>query len=349
MSSMQAKLSGDNSLPLFRGKESVANLFSALGGLKETRLTAALGFLLSKAPGAFGPLFLNREVTIEEINIEEAQDSNRYDLLIRTPRKLVVVEAKVGFTQAPAQVVRYVRKLRQSNPDKALTLYLLDRGSDPIQTELAYLKRQFPRCTVKQKTWDDLARFVENVCRSRKLQKSQPVAVMIGRELVEHLREEHMAQSQSKEVYIRQLSGPSLELFFRHHLYKCQGKFAKNALQHSYFAPLFTSKAPRDFSGSSMIPIEKGLCYISRITQGKVVRRSEVLQYLKKVGHPEYKAAAKMVLKQSSEKEVLVLILGSIFRAFETPIPPSKLDVKGMLSQKTATFEELFSASRGGI
>lgn len=52
---------------------------------------------------------------------------------------------------------------------------------------------------------------------------------------------------------------------------------------------------------------------------------------------------------KKKEKELLVLRLGEIFRLFETPIPPSKLKVKGMLSQKTASFEELLTASRGGI
>ena len=343
------KLHESNTVPLYRGREIVNDLFSALGGLRETRLTAALGYLLARAPSDFGPLFLDRQSKIDEIQIEETEKSNRYDLVIRTPRKLVVVEAKVGYLQAPAQVIRYIRKLRHSNPEKALTLYLLDKGSDPLQTELKDLKRTFPRCTVKQVTWDAVARFVEKGCQSKKLQKDRPEVVMVGKELVAHLRETQMAQSQIKEIYIRQLSGPSLELFFRFHLYKCQSKFAKTALQHLYFAPLFTSKAPKDFAARSMIPIEKGLCYIARIEQGRVVRRSDVAQYLKKSGHPEYKEAAKAVLGQTSDKEPLILILGSIFRAFETPIPPSKLHVKGMLSQKTASFEELFAVSRGGI
>lgn len=342
-------LSGENAISLVRGRTRANNLFSALGSLKETRLTAALGFLIARAPSAFAALFLDRQSTINEIHIEEAEESNRYDLLIRTSRKLVVVEAKVGYLQAPAQVIQYIRNLRRSNPDRDMTLYLLDRGSDPLQTELKYLKRQFPRCRVRQKTWDEVARVIEKGCQLKKIQKDHPEAVMVGRELVHHLREEHMAQSLSKEVYIRQLSGPSLELFFRFHIYTCQAKFAKNALQHSYFSPLFTSKAPKDFSSRSMIPIEKGLCYVSRIEQGRVVRRNEVAQYLKQAGHSDYKEAAKAVLKQSREKEPVVLILSKIYRAFETPISPSKLGVKGMLGQRTMSFEDLFAASRGGI
>lgn len=339
----------DSTVPLRRGREEVFNLFSALGDLRETRLTAALGFLLAKAPSVFAPLFLDRQSKIDEIQIEETEKSNRYDLVIRTPRNLVVVEAKVGYLQAPVQVIRYIRKLRRSNPERALTLFLLDRGSDPLQTELNDLKRLFPSCTVKQKTWDEVARLIDKGCHSKRLQKEYPEVVAVGKELVKHLRETQMAQSQTKEIYIRQLSGPSLELFFRHHIYKCQSKFAKTALQHLYFAPLFTAKAPRDFAARSMLPIEKGLCYMARIGQGRVVRRHEVAQYLKKAGHPDYKEAAKSVLKQTKEKDSLILMLGSIFRAFETPIPPSKLGVKGMLAQKTVSFEELFAASRGGI
>jgi hypothetical protein len=230
-----------------------------------------------------------------------------------------------------------------------VTLFLLDKGSDLLQTEIKDLKRQFPRCSVKQRTWSEIARVVERGCQSKKLQKGLPEAVAVGRELVNHLRETQMAGDQTKEIYIRQLSGRSLELFFRYHIYKCQSKFAKNALQHIYFAPLFTAKAPRDFASRSILPIEKGLCYIARIIQGKVLRKNELLQYLKKVRHPDYKKAAKAVLQQHKEKEILLLLLGPIYRSFETPIPPAKLKVKGMLSQKTVTFDELLAASREGI
>lgn len=158
-----------------------------------------------------------------------------------------------------------------------------------------------------------------------------------------------MTQAQIKEIYIRQLSGSSLELFFRYHIYKCQSNFSKNALQHIYFAPLFTAKAPSDFALRSMLPIEKGLCYITRIEHGRVVRRKELLHYLKQMRHPDHKQAAKAALMNTKDKEFLVLLLGPIFRAFETPIIPSKFKVKGMVSQKTASFEELFAASREGI
>ena len=55
-----------------------------------------------------------------------------------------------------------------------------------------------------------------------------------------------MASNVTGEVYVRQLSGSSLQLFFRHHVYKCQARFSQYASRHRYFAPLFTSKAPRD-------------------------------------------------------------------------------------------------------
>lgn len=327
----------------------MSNFFSALGDLRETRVTAALGYLVAKAPSSFAPMFLGGRSQIDKVLIEESEKHNRYDLVIRTPRKLVVIEAKVGFLQAPSQMRRYIRKLLRAEPDRKATLFLLDKGSDPLQTEIKDLKRQFPRCSVKQRTWSEIARVVERGCQSKKLQKELPEAVAVGRELVNHLRETQMAQAQTKEIYIRQLSGRSLELFFRHHIYKCQSKFAKNALQHIYFAPLFTAKAPSDFASRSILPIEKGLCYIARINQGKVLRRKELLQYLKKVRHPDYKKAAKMVLQQAKEKDLLVLLLGQIFRAFETPIAPGKLKVKGMLSQRTASFDELLAVSRGGI
>lgn len=290
----------DNAVPLRRGREEISNFFSALGDLRETRLTAALGYLIAKAPSTFASIFLGRGVRVDEVQIEEREKQNRYDLVVRTPRKLVVVEAKVGYLQAPDQVRRYIRKLVRSEPNRKAILFLLDKGSEPLQTELKDYKLEFPRCSVKQKTWSEIARVVDKACHAKKLQKELPEVAAIGTELVNYLRETHMVQAQIKEIYIRQLSGPSLELFFQHHIYKCQSRFAKNALQHLYFAPLFTAKAPRDFAERSMMPIEKGLCYIARIEHGRVVRRKDIRNYLKVGRHPDYGKAAQMALTHKS-------------------------------------------------
>ncbi len=338
----------NETIQLRRGKEGISDLFSALGDLRETRLTAVLGYLIAKAPNAFGPLFLDRLARIDEILIEEPEDSSRYDLVIRTAKKLVIVEAKVGYLQAPLQIRRYVQNLRKKGSQKDISLYLLDRGSDRLQTEIEQIKKEFPNCQVYPKRWTDVADAIDQECRSKKLQKALPEVIAIAQELVKHLKEYQMAQSAMKEVYIRQLSGDSLELFFRYQVYKCQSKFAKSALQHLYFAPLFTARAPKDFAERSMLPIERGLSYVARIEQGRVVRRNQVLEYLKSSGHRSSKEAASEILRQTRSKEFLVLLLGEIFQLFQTPLSSRKLGVKGMLSQKTMTFGELFAAARTG-
>jgi len=341
---LPVRLKGE--IALRRGTEVVSDLFSVLGDLRETRLTAAIAYLISKAPSIFGPLFLDRRTSINEIRIEESKDSRRYDIVIRTPRKLVVVEAKVGYMQAPAQVRRYIRGLIRNEAEKKIVLYLLDRGGERLQTEIDEIRQKFPKCKVTAKTWTEVARTIERGCRSKKLQKAHPEVIVIGHELIKHLKENQMAASQTKEVYIRQLSGDSLELFFRYHLYKCQTKFAKSALQHLYFAPLFTAKAPKDFARQSMLPIDKGLSYIARIQDGRVVRRNQVVEYLKSLDHSIAKKAAAEVLRETKSKEFLLLVLGEPFQLFQTPISTRKLGVKGMLAQKTMTFEELLCASR---
>jgi len=172
-------------------------------------------------------------------------------------------------------------------------------------------------------TWAKIASLINEQCRYKKLQSTALEAVAIAHEFVNHLRENQMAESDEKEIYIRQLSGDSLELFFRYRIYKCQSKFAKSALQHLYFSPLFTARAPKDFAERSMLPIEKGVSYFARINEGRVVKRNQVLEYLKSVGHHSPKAAASEILDQTSMKEFLVLVLGDIFQLFQTPIYPS--------------------------
>ena len=237
----------DGGVQLRRGKELVTDIFSAIGDLRETRLTAALGFLIAKAPHAFGRLFLDKASYVEEVRIEEPEDRSRYDVVIRTSTKLVIVEAKVGYLQAPSQIRRYVRALRKQEGKKTY-LYLLDQGSERLQTEIDQIRKEFPNCFVYPKTWSEIGAVIQRECRSRKLQKMAPQVVAIAQELVKHLKENQMAESNGKEIYIRQLSGDSLELFFRYQIYKCQSKFAKSALQHLYFAPLFTARAPNDFA-----------------------------------------------------------------------------------------------------
>lgn len=338
----------NGTIHLRRGKDVVSDIFSAFGDLRETRLTAALGYLIAKAPHVFGPLFLERPSYIEEVFIEQPEDRSRYDLVISTAKKLVIVEAKVGYLQAPSQVRRYVRALKKQT-GKETSLYLLDRGSEGLQTEIAQIRREFPNCQVRSRKWVDVADSIEKNCQSKLFEKAFPEVVSIGRELVRHLRENQMAQSMFKEVYVRQLSGDSLELFFKYQIYKCQTKFAKTALQHLYFAPLFTARAPRDFAARSMLPIERGLSYFARIQDGRVLRRTQVLEYLKENGHKSPKKATAEILRQTKRKESLVLILGEIFQLFHTPISSRKLGVRGMLSQKTTTFEELFGAARKGM
>lgn len=333
---------------LRRGKELVSDIFSAIGDVRETRLTAALGFLIAKAPHAFGRMFLNGSSIIEEVSIEEPEDHSRYDVVIRTSTKLIIVEAKVGYLQAPFQIRRYVRALRKQE-GKRTFLYLLDQGSERLQTEIEQIRKEFPKCLVYPKTWAEIGIVIDRECRSKKLQRTAPQVVAIGQELVKHLKENQMAESNGKEVYIRQLSGDSLELFFRYQIYKCQSKFAKSALQHLYFAPLFTARAPRDFAARSMLPIEKGLSYFARIERGRVVRRNQVLEYLKAAGHRDPRHAASEILRQTKMKEFLVLVLGEIYQLFQTPLSSRKLGVKGMLSQKTATFQELFAVARKGV
>jgi hypothetical protein len=87
----------DSGVQLRRGREIVTDIFSAFGDLRETRLTGALGFLVAKAPYAFGRLFLNGSSISEDVMIEEPEDQSRYDVVIRTKTRLIVIEAKLGI------------------------------------------------------------------------------------------------------------------------------------------------------------------------------------------------------------------------------------------------------------
>ena len=157
-----------------------------------------------------------------------------------------------------------------------------------------------------------------------------------------------MSNQDRKEVYVRDLSGDSMELFFKYKIYKSDVKFYNSAQGNLYFAPYFTSSAPKDFAERSMIKIERGISWLAPILDIHNVKRNEIKEYLKFKKHPDYLGATKEIFNETKSKEMLIFLLGEPFLAFLTPVSKNKLGIKGSMGSRIFTFKELFEAAGKG-
>jgi len=151
-----------------------------------------------------------------------------------------------------------------------------------------------------------------------------------------------------KEIYVRDMSGSSLQLFFRHHIYKCQPQFVKSAQGTLYFAPHFTGKAPRFMEERSLLSFSPGISYIARIKDRRVVRRTELAAYLRASHWPNFREAAQEILRHHQKRDVLVLLLDNPQLLFLTPVSKKKLGVHGHFSSQRYTLQRLLEAARQG-
>ena len=102
-----------NNLRLTRASEEVDSFLSVLGSLRETRLTAVLGFLMARFPVEFGNLLGYHASSLDEVCVEETDEGDRYDVLIRRSGETHIIEGKIGPTQRIDQLMRYIRSVRQ--------------------------------------------------------------------------------------------------------------------------------------------------------------------------------------------------------------------------------------------
>jgi hypothetical protein len=98
-----------STLRLTRASADVASFLSVLGSLRETRLTAVLGCLMSRFPAEFGPLLGFKPAPGDQICVEETDAGDRYDVLIRRSTATHIIEGKLGPTQNVDQLLRYIR------------------------------------------------------------------------------------------------------------------------------------------------------------------------------------------------------------------------------------------------
>jgi len=330
---------------LLRARYPVTNLFSTFGRSRETTITAGLAYLIHYFPTHIGRLFSHTiDGSNAEIVIEEFQgDSNRHDIVIDTPQERTVIEAKFNFSQNPKQISKYLRSFGKRS---AVNLVLIDRGSFHVNAWLQELPSSYKR-RIRHVTWDSIYLALVKLMRSRDT-RFDKTALCIAQELINYMEDEEMTRTNNREIYARELSGDSIALFFKYHIYKSQPQYFRSAEGNKYFAPYFTRNAPEYFTRESLIHVEPGISWMAPIKNMDVVKKPKFHSYLKFHNHPDPTGAVREIQNETSAKELLLLTLGEPFLAFLTPISKNKLNIKGQMGSRNFTFEDFYRAASKG-
>jgi hypothetical protein len=310
-------------IDLMRGGDLVSTLTGAFGhSLKETRLTAILGYLIARDPGFFLSLFGFSGVP-QRVSLEQHHEQGRSDILIETSAGVGVVEAKVDATDP----------LKQSRRYPARWVALLTH----------HLPSQQHR-RVRYVSWKELAERLEGMTRS-----SSPEVRVLSRDLLKYMRVHRMIKNRnSVEIYAREINEPvTLELFLKARLYGCNYQSGSRLAEALYFAPHFGASITNEHPG-----ISTGISYIARInTVGNAVTWSDFRELM----HSERGAAwwkrHDTILRSLHQKWTWkaqhrsFLLLDEPRLVFNPPVRKEKLQKgKGWLSKRFFAFDELFAA-----
>jgi hypothetical protein len=342
-----------NPLRLTRSAQDVGSFLSALGSLRETRLTASLGFLVARFPMDFGPLLGLKITPADEIRIEETDGGDRYDVLIRNSGQEHIIEGKLGPSQRIDQLLRYIKNRRRiGHPKPALTV--VDDGSKFSQSrQQAFQRVRKSVRSLRFVTWSEVAKVCHAITHKKKNLISDPLGTVVAQDLATHLKENNMTTEPHPEIYLRDVGDvPSVRLYFQHHIYKCQSKYYNSARGNLYLAPYFTGPTAERVSEVNLVPVGEGISFISRVNSVQVVAKKDVLQFLKERKHPNPKEASEIIRKSVRDKEIVLMLLGAPRLLFMSPVTKKKLKEKvggfglGAMGSRSCSLDQLLQASQ---
>lgn len=314
---------GPETLELMRGGRVVSTLTGAFShSLRESRLTALLGYLVALNPEPFVDLFGFRGVA-RHVALETSHEDGRSDILIQTDRGVGIVEAKLDASDPYEQAHRYPGQWR------ALLCHRIP------------LRKQTDRTIYVG--WKELARVLRKLNRAH-----SPGIRILSADLVAYL-EEHsvIKRSESIEIYAREINEPvTLELFLKAQVYGCVYKAGSRIAEALYFAPHFGQRIAAQHPG-----VTTGISYVARVESVGYARTwrefTDLLASERgRVWLNRYKILLN-TLHQSWDwpSDRCFLLLGAPQLAFNPPVRKERLQKgKGWLSKQFLTFDELFRA-----
>jgi len=240
-------------IDLLRSGSVASSLAGAFGGaLRETRLTAMLGYMIALEPERFCDIFgfPGRPLSV---SLETRHAADRSDVLIETTAGRGVIEAKVGATDPWRQSLKYPAKWRV------------------LLTEHAASTKQNRLRGVKYLRWRGLAKLLRQLAGSKDTRVR-----FVSRDLVSYLEEHAMIKTkESVEIYAREINEENtLALFLKAQMYVSQYRRDSRMVEALYFAPHFGQSIAHNHPG-----VRVGISYIARIECMEVVETwRELLQ-----------------------------------------------------------------------
>ena len=232
-------------IDLLRSGSVVSSLAGAFGNaLRETRLTAMLGYLIALQPERFCGLFGFRGTPVS-VSLEMRHAADRSDIWIETTAGFGAVEAKVCATDPFTQSQKYPAKWRV------------------LLTEHIPTSKQRQLRGVKYFRWRDLEELLRQLAGS-----TNNRVRFLSRDLLSYLKEHSMMKTdKSDEIYAREINNEeSLAAFLKARMYRCWYQKGSRLAEVAYFAPHFGQQIARDHPG-----VKVGISYIARIERVEVV------------------------------------------------------------------------------
>ena len=313
-----------------RGQVPVTSFLGSLGGsLRETRITAMLGYLIAHDPNQWGAFFSLKK-PISTVKIEEFDYArDRADIVIETTAERIVVEAKVVWADPKEQANKYEGSRK-----------FLFTNFVPASTHSSRRVRYI--------SWEEVGRFL-GLLGTR---TGKPYVRHLAKELIQYMREHQLVRSKdSVEIYARELNNElTINTFLKAHIYGCWlekdgGKIAR-AL---YFAPHFGQHIAGSHPG-----IHRGISYLAKIEAVEVVDTwASFLAAAKRQRGGWWLKKHKDLLKQlrrdwtswDTKNQRSFAFLSTPRLVFNPPINKDLLQKgKGWLSKNEFSFDELFEA-----
>lgn len=232
-------------IDLLRAGSVVSSLSGAFGGsLRETRITALLGYLIALNPAPYLQLFQFLGVA-RSVTLENRHESGRSDILIETTDGKYIVEAKVDAYDALEQSLKY---------GGTKTAILSGHRASSIQKNLK---------NIVYTHWEDLVHQLQKDSHS-----ANPGVRFVSSDLIQYLEEHHMIRKQNPvEIYAREINEPTtLALFLHARMYGCWYQAGSDLPKAHYFAPHFGKAIAGSHPG-----INVGISYIAKIIKIEVV------------------------------------------------------------------------------
>lgn len=315
-------------IELLRGGSIVSTLVGAFGStVRETRLTALLGYLIALEPEQFLTLF-GFKGKARSILLENQEDNGRSDIRIETTLGMGVIEAKVGA----------VDPLKQSQQ------YKNDWAALITQHIPTTLQRNMKG--VKYINWQRIASLLEKLSHSH-----NPKIRFVSQDMRNYLEDNSMIKKrESVEIYAREINEPvTLSLFLKAQIYGCWYEEGSRLPEALYFAPHFGQWIAYEHPG-----VHVGISYIARIEYVEVVQTWQ--EFIDAIVNTRGKYFLNRHLSQikplkthwdwwGNPKKKSILFLAMPRLVFNPAIHKEALQKgKGWLSKRFLSFDELFKA-----